>query len=359
MLMSFLKCNPNIFVINNEYEILIFLKEKGICFIEVAGQYFYEENSGVLSSEKNYVKIRVPQQLLDSNESYKVIFKQTINRKAYFSELGLEQEKTFSFKPMKKEENINVYHIADVHYRFELAKKTVSYFGDDLDLLIVNGDIGEVELFEDYFNVANFIGEISQGMIPIIFARGNHDTRGKMAELYTDIFPANGKNTFFTFNIGNLSGVVLDCGEDKLDNHEEYSGVNRFEVFRLKETEFLKNINLNDRSIKLAISHICPMQTTLTSGNIFDINRDIYSIWNDELDRLGINFMLCGHMHEAYLLEKDSPNALIANHFPVIVGSYVSSDDIYGCALTIFKDYVICRFTNKDKEIKKEFVLKF
>ena len=44
MLMSFLKCNPNIFVINDEYEILIFLKEKGICFIEVAGQYFYEEN---------------------------------------------------------------------------------------------------------------------------------------------------------------------------------------------------------------------------------------------------------------------------------------------------------------------------
>ena len=73
MLMSFLKCNPNIFVINDEYEILIFLKEKGICFIEVAGQYFYEENSGVLSSEKNYVKIRVPQQQLDSNESYKVI----------------------------------------------------------------------------------------------------------------------------------------------------------------------------------------------------------------------------------------------------------------------------------------------
>ena len=58
----------------DEYEILIFLKEKGICFIEVAGQYFYEENSGVLSSEKNYVKIRVPQQLLDSNETYKVIF---------------------------------------------------------------------------------------------------------------------------------------------------------------------------------------------------------------------------------------------------------------------------------------------
>ena len=58
MLMSFLKCNPNIFVINNEYEILIFLKEKGICFIELDGQYFYEENSGVLSSEKNYVKIK-------------------------------------------------------------------------------------------------------------------------------------------------------------------------------------------------------------------------------------------------------------------------------------------------------------
>ena len=89
--MSFLNCNPNIFVINDDYEILIFLKEKGICFIEVDGQYFYEENSGVLSSEKNHVKIRVPQRQLDLNESYKVIFKQSINRKAYFSELGEQQ----------------------------------------------------------------------------------------------------------------------------------------------------------------------------------------------------------------------------------------------------------------------------
>ena len=354
--MSFLKCNPNVFVINDEYEILLFLEKNGICYIEVNGINYYEENSGVLSSEKNYAKIRIPQSELDKSRQYKIIFRSSINRKAYFSEFSEKEEVVYHFKPITKEEKINVYHIADVHYQFEIAKQTALYFGEALDLLVVNGDIGEVETFDDYFNVAKFVGDISEGLIPVIFARGNHDTRGHLAEIYTDIFPANNKETYFTFSVGNLSGVVLDCGEDKLDCHSEYNGVNIFEIYRLKETEFLKKVNLKEGSIKFAVSHICPMQTTLTSGNVFDICKDIYKIWNDELSRIGVNFMLCGHQHKAYLLEQNSPFSLIKNHFPIIVGSECLSNDLIGCALTIFKNHMIVRFTNKDKEIKEEFV---
>ncbi len=356
--MSFLKCNPSVFVIGDEYEILVLLKENGICYIEIADNFYYEENSGVLSSEKNYVKIRVPQKVLDKACSYKIIYRQSLDRKAYFSEMGDKEVEIYKFKSLTKEENINVYHIADVHYRFEIAKKTASYFGNDLDLLVVNGDIGEVEKVEDYFNVAQFIGDICLGEIPIIFARGNHDTRGRLAELFTNFFPANNKQTYYTFSVGNLSGVVLDCGEDKLDHHEEYNSVNDFTLYRKKETEFLKKINLDSNNIKFAVCHICPMQTTFIPFNVFDICRDLYSVWNEELKRIGISFMLSAHMHKAYLLEKNSPNALIKNHFPVIVGSEWNEDEFYGCALTINKEEMVVKFTNSKKEVKEEFVVK-
>ena len=357
--MSFLKCHPSVFVIEDEYEILVSLKENGICYIEINDNVYYEENSGVLSSEKNYFKIRVPQNVLDKACSYKIMYRRSINRKAYFSEMGEIEVEIYRFKPLIKEENINIYHIADVHYHFEIGKKTASYFGKDLDLLVVNGDIGEVERVEDYFNVAEFIGDIAMGEIPIIFARGNHDTRGKLAELYTNFFPANNKQTYYIFSLGRLSGVVLDCGEDKLDHHEEYNSVNDFSLFRMKETEFLKSVNLNSNSIKFAVSHICPMQTSKTPFDVFDICRDVYEVWNDELKRIGISFMLSAHMHKAYLLEKNSPNALIKNHFPVIVGSEWNEDEFYGCALTINKEEMIVKFTNSKKEIKEEFIIKF
>ena len=72
-----------------------------------------------------------------------------------------------------KTDNINIYHISDVHYKFDLAKKTVTYFKDDLDLYIINGDIGEVETIENYHDVINFLGEIANGYIA--FGQNNTD----------------------------------------------------------------------------------------------------------------------------------------------------------------------------------------
>lgn len=356
--MNFLSCLPSVFVIGNEYEILINVCHNGVCAIDIDGKIYYEENSGVLSSEKTYAKIRVPQNELDVAKKYCVIYRKTINRKAYFSKFDEVQKAEFSFKPLLKKDNINIYHIADVHYRFELAKKTSAYFGDDLDLLIVNGDIGEVETEQNYFEVCKFMGEISGGNIPVIFVRGNHDTRGKLAERFTDFFPSNGKNTYYTFEVGCLCGVILDCGEDKPDNHKEYNGVNMFEPFRKRETEFLKKLQPRPDKMTFAISHICPAQTTLKKGDIFDIERDIYNEWNIELARIGTRFMISGHMHKAYLLEKNSPNSLLKHDYPVIVGSACfENSDIWGTAMTISGEKLLVKFTDSNKQVRETYAI--
>ena len=364
--MSYLKSKPTVFVVGKEYEIVISLKENGICSLLVGGETYYEENTGVLSSEKNYAKIRVPQKALDKTKEYTVKYRKTINRKAYFSELGEAEFERFEFKPIEKTENINIYHAADVHYIFDVAKNTISYFGEDTDLIILNGDIGEVETEENYFDILNFTGEISGGKIPVVFARGNHDTRGRLAERYTDFFPANGKDTYYTFEIGNMRGIVLDCGEDKPDacdsyGGDEYGGVNIFEIYRRRELKFLKSLEADKEKLTFAISHMCPAQIHDVPGSKFDIERELYSEYNRELARIGIKFMINGHIHRTYVLKKNDERSLLPHEYNVIIGSAWSKNDgkyeIAGTAINIKKNEINFKFTDSHHNVIEEYVL--
>ena len=349
--MSFLKCLPTVAVVKNEYQILVHTVFNGIIGIKIGVNIFYEENSGVLSSEKNYAKINLPQTILDKACKYTVFFRKTVSRRAYFSEFEEEQSQTFAFKPLEKTDDINIYHIADVHRNFAEAVKTSTYFGDDLDLFILNGDIGEVENEEDYFNVCAFSGEVTKGEIPTLFARGNHDARGRLAEKYTDFLPSDGKKTYFEFSVGVLGGIGMDCGEDKADSSNEYGGTNVFEPMRRRETEFLKAAEPEGKII-FAVSHICPMSIVGEAGGQFDIERDIYTVWSRELYRMGVKFMLSGHEHKIYIIE---PNGGVQKHsFPVIVGSRTDYKTVEGAALTIKNGRVFVKFTDAEHNVFDE-----
>jgi hypothetical protein len=358
--MSFLKCLPTVYVIGKEYEISITAKTNGLFSVKIGDEIFYQENTGLLKSEENYAKIRVPQFVLNEAETYEICFRETLERKEYFSQFKEMESVKFAFKPLKKRRDIKAYHIADVHFHFELAKKTAAYFGDDTDLFIFNGDIGEVRNEQDYFEVCSFVGEISKGEIPVLFVRGNHDTRGNLAEKYEEYFPAQNKDTYFTFELGCLSGVILDCGEDKPDSHAEYGGVNVFELFRRRETEFLKSVELDKDKICFSICHVCPSLTTFKKGSIFDIERDVYKQWNQELERMGIKFMVCGHYHKAFILMPEDERNVLPHKYPVIVASACFQDeDLWGGALIINPEGVEVRFTNKDNAVMETHYIEF
>ncbi len=358
--MSFLKFNPTVYVVNDEYELVVCTNDNGLCSVRIGDEIFYEENSGVLASEKNYFKIRLPQGVLNAAKAYEIRFRKTVLRKAYFSQFEETQTARFSFRPLEKTTDIKMYHIADVHYRFELAKKTASYFGDELDVLILNGDIGEVEKMDDFFAVAQFVGDVAKGEIPVIFVRGNHDTRGHLAELYTEFFPSNGKKTYYTAQVGNLCAVVVDCGEDKPDNHPEYGGMNVFERYRREETKFLKALPPQTGKTVFAISHVCPSQVTLTKGSPYDIERDVYTEWTDELGRLDTKFMLCGHIHKAYVLQPNDPASMLPHPYPVVVGSACfGNDDLWGTAIVIRKGGMDAYFTDASHTVREKHSFEF
>lgn len=341
-------------LIDNDYEILVIANYNGIISLDINGETYYEENAGALYTEKCHAKIRVPMAVLDKEKKYTVRYRKTIVRKSYYSELEPPVEKEYFFRPVEKGDGINLYHISDVHYRFELAKNTSTYFGTELDALLVNGDIGEVESEENYKEVAKFVGDITKGELPVVFVRGNHDTRGHLAELYADYFPTNGKKTYYSFNLGPFRGIAFDCGEDKADDHIAYGGTNDFAGFRRRETDFFRALERSEKPT-FAIGHIPP--SYLGSAPDFQIEDETYRTWLSELGRIGTQFMICGHIHKAFILQKNDPRSARPHNFPIIVGAEALNGLMWGSALTINDGKMQVLFTDNEHRVMKSHVI--
>ena len=111
---EFLSCTPTVFVIGTEYEIVLHLNTFGICFLKIGDALYYEDNAGVLPSERRVLKIRVPQDALDAAKEYEVIFRETNERKRYWSEFFPPVSQKFAFKPLEKRDDIRLYYLSDV-----------------------------------------------------------------------------------------------------------------------------------------------------------------------------------------------------------------------------------------------------
>jgi hypothetical protein len=249
-------------------------------------------------------------------------------------------------------------YTADIHGQYEDAKKPAGYFGNDMDLFVVNGDFGESDSYENLRLLSKFIGDVTGGNVPALVGRGNHDTRGPLAEKVTDYMATYDGRAYFDFTIGPLSGLVLDCGEDKLDDHEEYRGLNFLEQYRRDELAFLKKLKLAERPFKFAVCHVPFMSVRgMGNGGPFDIMPETYKAWGKEIDRLGIEFMICGHQHELdYVGSNDSRNKF-PHSYPVTVGANIHGGMVCS-AVTFKKSGTTVKYVHESGEILREFTVK-
>ncbi|MBE5732583.1 MAG: hypothetical protein E7353_06040 [Clostridiales bacterium] len=357
-IMSFLYCNPNVLVVKNNYEIIVNVLEHGVCYVQVGKKKYYANNTGIMPSVNLVQKFLIPQKQLDAHKKYTVCYKRVYERKSYFPEIGEWECKEYSFKPIEKDDNVNMIYTADIHGKYEDAKKPAGYFGNDMDLFVVNGDFGESDSYENLRLLSKFIGDVTGGNVPALVGRGNHDTRGPLAEKVTDYMATYDGRAYFDFTIGPLSGVVLDCGEDKLDNHDEYRGLNFFEQYRRDELAFLKKLKLADRTFKFAVCHVPFMSVRgMGNGGPFDIMPETYKAWGKEIDRLGIEFMICGHQHELdYVGIVDKRNKF-PHSYPVIVGANIHGGMVCS-AVTFKKSGTTVKFVHESGKILREFTVK-
>ena len=335
---------PCVYAVGNEYQIAINTDCHGIAWIECGGNTYRSSEGGLMISETLIHKISLPMAVLDAAKSYRICLRPLPERRPYFPELGPVESHKFSFRPVDPSRPVRMYMLADTHSRVEEPLRALRQYGD-IDLLILNGDVpAESKTPEDIRAIFTLTGEAAKGEIPVVFARGNHDYRGRLATELTKYIGTREGRTYFTFRLGGVWGLVLDCGEDKDDTHPEYGGMVDCHSMRLAQTAYIEDVIARADeeylapgvTTRLVVTHL-PFPTKLVerNGEPFDIERDIFARWTALLNGMKPDIMLCGHEHRMHVFDKGDPGLRFGAEFPVVVGSAVFYPD-HPCAFPEF-----------------------
>ena len=366
------KTCPAVFAVKDSYQIMVPVKSDMLFWITVNGNDYFDHSNGIIRSSTRMHRVNVPVNELDSAGKYTVNFRKIIDRKPYFPETEPAVSVVYQFKPVPETGKINIYHLADTHGNFEFPSKAAEFFGDDTDLLILNGDIpdhsGNVENFDLIFRLCE---HITHGSRPIVFSRGNHDTRGFFAENIAEYTPTEDGHSFFSFRLGRLWGIVMDCGEDKEDSNPEYGHTVCCKQFRREQTQYLENLvktpekeyGAEGVEYRLVIAH---HPFSYTSKPPFDIEQPLFTHWLKVLGKyVKPQAMISGHLHTTEISPVGGQLDSLGQICPVVVGSrMVKSEqtkknvDFVGCAIVLDGENMTVSFTNSKHEVLESETLK-
>lgn len=182
------------------------------------------------------------------------------------------------------------------------------------DFVVFNGDCVDDPASHD--QATAFISELTEGVhgdcVPTFFMRGNHEIRNAYSIGLRNHYDYPDNKTYGSFNWGDTRIVMLDCGEDKPDEHWVYYGLNDFTQLRNDQVKFLKN-ELASKEFKRAKKRILLHHIPLYGNDGKNLCADL---WTKLLERAPFNVSLNAHTHQyAY-----HPKGKLKNNYPVIIG---------------------------------------
>ena len=257
---------------------------------------------GLQPGQKYYYRVCSQEILL--YQAYKKVFGNTAQ--SAFSEFTLPATDTDSFTAVV----FNDLHQHTQTFRALCQQiKNVNY-----DFVVFNGDCVDDPV--DHNQATSFISELTEGVcgdrIPTFFMRGNHEIRNAYSIGLRDHYDYVGDRTYGSFNWGDTRIVMLDCGEDKPDDHWVYYGLNDFTQLRNEQVDFLKK-ELSSKEFKKAGKRVLIHHIPLY-GN--DGKNLCANLWTKLLEKAPFNISLNAHTHKyAY-----HPKGELGNNYPVIIG---------------------------------------
>lgn len=250
---------------------------------------------------------------------YRAVSQEITRYSSYYKEFGdTVRTKLKSFTTWSdniKDFRVIVYN--DIHSNMAMFNKLHSLVETKpYDLVIFNGDcFDDVEVENDILDrLLTYTPKIKSDEIPSIFIRGNHETRGEYSQHLWDYLGRMGGRSYSSFSLGDTRFVLLDCGEDKPDDHWVYYDMNDFTQHRLDQAEFLKQ-ELKSKAFKKANKRILIHHIPLFGENL-DKYTPCSDLWIPVIEKAPFNVSLNAHTHRFELIEKGK----YKNNFPVIIG---------------------------------------
>ena len=238
-------------------------------------------------------------------------------------------------------ESLQFTIVNDIHEDIKRLETFLSDIETD-DFVVFNGDMlhnirSHEQLYESCLVSATKLTKSSK---LILFARGNHETRGKASESYMSFFPTDTGKPYFAKKIGKFFFVFLDSGEDKPDSDIEYSDTADFDKYRKNQAEWLKKVMESDdyknAYKRIVITHIPPHWGSWHGS----INFKKY--FSPVMKGKNIDVIFSGHQHGNYIHYK--PNA--DYDAPCLMNSNMEMIKV-----KVDKDKIVCDFY--DVNLKK------
>lgn len=378
---------PVVYAVGDTYQIVFTTTAKGEAWVEIDGVEYNDTFAGYRHTETTVHKITVPMEALDNATSYTVSTRAMYLRGPYESLQGPTISKTYRWKGVNTDDGLNYYVLADTHNTRKTPLAAASYWGEDLDFLVSAGDnVSWTDREADLTEFLYLASDITKGEIPVIYARGNHETKGVKAHEFYRYVGADGENYYYTFRLKNIWGIVLDIGEDHADDFIEYAGVARFDAYRDEQTRFLDEVIANAENEYLAEGvdyriGVCHIPLTIKSTN--DHAGPHKDEWVKRLNQMNLTIMYSGHVHELWFVDpafedgatltqvpeysgkKDGNNKRImsAATFPSILvskrgeaQSLTDPEKIFdtgfiGLAVSVEGDETILKYTDEEKNV--------
>lgn len=288
---------------------------------------------GLQPGQKYYYRVCSQEMLL--YQAYKKVFGNTAQ--SAFSEFTLPATDTDSFTAV-------VFN--DLHQHTQTFRALCKQIQNvDYDFVVFNGDCVDDPV--DHNQATTFISELTEGVhgdrIPTFFMRGNHEIRNAYSIGLRDHYDYVGDKTYGSFNWGDTRIVMLDCGEDKLDSHWVYYGLNDFTQLRNEQVDFLKK-ELSAKEFKKAKKRVLIHHIPLYGNDGVNLCADL---WTNLLEKAPFNVSLNAHTHK-YAFH---PKGELGNNYPVVIGGGYKMDSATVMILEKKKDKLRIKVLNVKGEI--------
>ena len=322
---------PVVYAVEKNYQIVFSSNSESTAWVQVGDKCYYDTYAGSTKKFSKVHKVEVPMEVLDANKQYTVHVQKSIYCGPFGGFLGRDISQTVDFTPVNSSDGIQYLSFSDIHMNDWQTIKTASYV-TNYDFLILAGDaISDVETFED----ANFMNSvayrITQGGKPVVYARGNHDVKGRYAEQTHNFTGSKGEKFYYTFYFNDVYGVVLDIGEDHDDDWWEYYDTAHYDLYRQEQIEFLENEiakhEYDDYKYHVAACHI-PIPFINYRHNHVEVKEKMTEL----LNQMDIDMLVCGHQHDIMIFEP----GLVTPHEKLKYNTAMYADKTYNGYLTDF-----------------------
>lgn len=208
-----------------------------------------------------------------------------------------------------------------------LAADHIIYAGDMMDnMQVANPPSTALKAEEPYTSFINVSSSLFATQKDFCMLRGDHETRGDVADFFERYFPHQSGKLYNAYRWGDLEVVLLDGGEALPDDDPTTRNtfLAAYNAYRREEARWLEQLiqtqEYQTAAYRIVVSHL-PIPNASEDESQAGA-RFFADLMTPILNRANVDLVVCGHSHpETYTFLEATENA----SFPTLVQGYNSA----------------------------------